>query len=162
MVTGLDGDALNSLPSHVVDQLHEMRRRIDRDFADPRLDYPGITFLSYREWISDSGEGTSGVQRTDLASEENQDDPVCVVGGRSFPVSLREGLPSALVAVVSALQDEVMDRLNRPWPQVITPAVVLEPVLDEEGVAVWASRDRSLRCSIGYLTSTFGAVGALR
>ena len=53
---------------------------------------------------------------------------------------LRNGFSQALSAIASALADDVMDRLNSPWPVIRRRngvTVVLEPQVDGAGVAVW-------------------------
>ena len=60
------------------------------------------------------------------------------------------------------MQDDAMDHLNRPWPELVSPAVVLQPRIDERGEAVWASDDGSVQCPVGQLQSTFGVPGLLR
>ena len=127
--------------------LRRLALRIRNDFSDPRLGLPSIDFTSYREWMAD-GPAPAPV------AEALLDDVVCVVGGRSFPIGISRGLEPAVAAVASALQDEAMDHLNRPWPQVGARAVVLEPVVDEAGLAVWASADGAIRCPVGYLTTS--------
>ena len=142
---------MNELSARAMDLLQEIRRRVDADFAEPSLGYPGLTFISYSEWTADSDH------------HDCDDTPVCVAGGHSFPVSLRSGVEEAVVTIVSALQDDVMDQLNRPWPELAGPAVVvLQPRIDDRGVAVWASNDGSVRCPVGELQSTFGVPGLLK
>ena len=134
-----------------MDLLQEIRRRVDADFAEPSLGYPGLTFITHSEWMADSD------------NDDCDDTPVCVAGGHSFPVSLRSGIEEAVVAVVSTLQDDVMDHLNRPWPELDGPAViVLQPRIDDHGAAVWASDDGSVRCPVGELQPRFGTRGLLR
>jgi len=109
--------------------LERIRQRIDRDFGDPRLGHPGVSLVRYAEWIRSTGtRPPSGDINID------PDEPVCVAGGRSFPVSLRDGVEAAVVDVASALQDDVIDRLGRPWPEVNVggqAGAVLEPELDD-------------------------------
>jgi len=136
--------------------LERIRQRIDRDLGDPRLGHPGISFIRYAEWIRSTGTRLPAGDIRDA----DPDEPVCVAGGRSFPVSLRDGVEAAVVDVASALQDDVMDRLGRPWPFVNLGELggaVLEPELDGWGMAVWASK-RGIACPVGYLQSTLGAL----
>jgi hypothetical protein len=148
--------------------LQEIRRRVDADFAESSPGYSGLTFITYAAWVSASPQdvlaGASPVHPDEAppVDDDSDDDPVCVAGGHSFPVSLRSGVEEAAVAVASALQDDAMDHLNRPWPELVSPAVVLQPRLDERGEAIWASDDGSVRCPVGQLRSAFGAPGLLR
>lgn len=140
--------------------LDEVRRLIAADF-EGTPDYPGLELTTYRAWTHDA----VGAPSAEDSAPSDLDDPVCVSGGRSFPVSLRGGMSQALVTVADALVDDVMDRLNRPWPTVVLPdgaAVVLEPQVDEHGQAVWTSSDGTVRCPVGHLQLSFGSVGALR
>ncbi len=128
-------------------------RRIDADFARPELGQRGIAFIGYREWMQElSGE----------PGADGDDDLVCVAGGRSFPVSLSRGVEHAIATVAAALQDEVMDHLHRPWPQVGAARLVLEPRLDDAGLAVWSSADGALRCPVGSLTAFLGRLDQVR
>lgn len=152
---------MSELSPRTVELLREVRRRVDADFAESALGYSGLTFITYAEWLA----GTPPVHPDDAppVDDDFHDDPVCVAGGHSFRVSLRSGVAGAIVAVASALQDDVMDHLNRPWPELVSPAVVvLQPRIDERGEAVWASEDGSVRCPVGELQSTFGVPGLLK
>jgi hypothetical protein len=159
---------MSELSTRTLDFLREIQRRVDADFAEPSLGYPGLTFITYAEWVADPAESVPGAPlpvHPDEAwspDDDSEERPVCVAGGHSFPVSLHSGAAHALVAVASALQDDVMDHLNRPWPELVNPAVVLQPHIDERGEAVWASDDSSVRCPIGELQSTFGAPGRIK
>jgi len=92
--------------------LEHIRQRIDRDFGGPRLGHPGVSFIRYAEWIRTTGTKPPVGDSADI----DPDEPVCVAGGRSFPISMTDGVEAAVVTVASALQDDVMDRLGRPWP----------------------------------------------
>lgn len=134
-----------------VGQLDLIGRRIDADVASAQVGLPAVRFIRYGEWVDQ------------LGSDADPDEPVCVCGGRSFPVSLVEGGEGALVRIADQLADEVMDRVAHPWPQVLVGGTthVLQAVLDETGLAVWASSDGQMRCPVGFLNATFGRVGAL-
>lgn len=133
--------------------LDSVLARVERDFGAPELGIGPVRFITYGEWMTDAPQ-----VELDVA-----DGPVLVKVGRAFPVDLDDGPEAALVTIADKLQDDVMDELHRPWPQVGDgELVVLEPVLDETGLAVWASRDRRVRIPIGYLSSSLGAVGQLR
>jgi hypothetical protein len=159
---------VSELSARTMDLLQEIRRRVDADFAESSPGYSGLTFMTYAAWVANSAPGglagTSPVHPGEAppVHHDSDDDPVCVAGGHSFPVSLRSGIAEAVVAVASALQDDAMDHLNRPWPELVSPAVVLQPRIDERGEAVWASDDGSVRCPVGQLQSTFGVPGLLK
>lgn len=118
--------------------------RVDADF-EPALHRGGVRFLTYDEWLTARPHDTSStIQGT-------ADELVCVFGGRSFVVSLTGGAEAAIATIAGALQDEVMDETNSPWPWVASRGVVLEPHVDECGLAVWSSPDGAVRCPVGYL-----------
>lgn len=43
-----------------------------------------------------------------------------------------------LIEVAEALAEEVMDRLNRPWPELIDGTAVLSPTETDDGRVVWS------------------------
>jgi hypothetical protein len=63
--------------------------------------------------------------------------------------------------VADQLQDNVIDQLARPWPELRDAAGravgVLEPRYGN-GLAQWALRGDAL-CAVGHLTSAVGAAG---
>ena len=160
-----DDDELNSTnltgSQRRADVLSRLSHHVYADFSQPGLDFPGITFITYQEWMSDTSPGIAGAGR----SLDIIDDPVCVSEGHSFLVPLRNGFSQALSGIASALADDVMDRLNSPWPVIRRRngvTVVLEPQVDGAGVVVWASSDGEVLCPVGYLYSTLGIAGVLQ
>jgi hypothetical protein len=83
---------------------------------------------------------------------------VVMSGGRSFLVDLADPARAEAEAA-SALADDVMDDLNRPWPALATGGV-LQASVDELGIAVWA-HPSGLTCPVGYLQQALGAAGLL-
>jgi hypothetical protein len=83
-------------------------------------------------------------------------------GEHDFPVELHEGVEEACALVAGQVQDDVIGRLGRAWPEVHSPggdAVgVLEPACEPIGLAHWALRGRPL-CAVGQLTSAVAAAG---
>lgn len=137
-------------------RLADLRRRVERDFGEPRLRFAGLTFLPAAQWsevhpaATAAHDGGSGYLETDL---------VCVSGGHSFLVDGSPDAEALLVAIVSVLQDDAMDTLASPWPSIEVDGVfqgVLEPRLSPDSVAVWATRT-GFSCPIGLLQTTFGA-----
>ncbi|HEX8497262.1 MAG TPA: hypothetical protein VF661_08720 [Actinomycetales bacterium] len=124
--------------------LDRLGRRIDDDFGPAGL--PPVRFLDQQDWDTE----VPSIVQVEQEPTADATDVVCVCGGRSFLVHLHHGLESAVAAVASALQDDVMDQLNRPWP-VAAGGAVLQPAVDRSGLAVWATADGVLRCPVGYL-----------
>jgi hypothetical protein len=155
------------------DRLAAVIRRVERDFSDPRLHFPGIGFLPATEWLrlypeaptasTSSGGGASGGSAVPT-TEYRPSDLVCVSGGHSFLVDGAAGDEAMLVAVVSTLQDDAMDQLAAPWPALQLPdgtlVGVLEPQCSPNGIAVWATGS-GYACPIGELQAVFGALSLI-
>jgi hypothetical protein len=140
----------------VRDRLTLVQQRIERDFAEPRLCFPGLEFRPAEEWewVRPS------VDPSLIAAKEIDDDYVCISGGHSFRVGSDLGDEEIAVEVASQLQDDAMDRLGALWPSLIVPegiTAVLEPRLSSAGVAVWATK-AGYRCPIGRLQDVFGTL----
>ena len=77
----------------------------------------------------------------------------------SFRLSVGTGAGELAVRAASVLQDDVMDELVAPWPEVTGPGldrtVVLQPAVDDKGDGRWEGS--GLTCAIGELHQTFGA-----
>jgi hypothetical protein len=126
-------------------------RRIESDFADPRLEFPGIAFRPVEEW--------DGGQR-----DEDSGDLVAISGGHSFRVSGDFGDEEAAVEIADRLQDDVIDRLGAPWPTLVLPdgrEAVLEPRLSADGLAVWTTK-AGYSCPVGALQTVFGALNLIK
>ena len=118
------------------DRLTAVRLRIERDFAEPRLAFPGVAF------------------RRGAAV----DDLVCVSGGHEFAVDGGRGEEELAVEVADRLQDDAMDQVWTPWPALARPdggVTVLQPRLSPSGIGVWAA-DAGYSCPIGTLQAIFG------
>jgi hypothetical protein len=91
-------------------------------------------------------------------------DVVVMVGSRRFPAGLERGIEAACAATMAALQDDVVDHLWHPWPEVVELGSgevlgVLDVDLAEPGeIARWRLRDRPV-CAVGFLQSTCAALG---
>lgn len=88
---------------------------------------------------------------------------VGVVGTRRFAAGLEHGLERCCATVMSALQDEVVDRSGQPWPTLGTGAEprgsrVLDVDVDRDGIAVWRLGDEVL-CPVGLLVPSIRARG---
>ncbi len=140
----------------VRDGLALIQQRIERDFAEPRLRFPGLEFRPVAEWA----HVQPPVDPSPTGAEGSDDDYVCISGGHSFRVSSDLGDEEIAVEVASQLQDDAMDQLGAPWPSLIVPdgiTAVLEPQLSSDGVAVWATK-AGYSCPIGRLQAVFGAL----
>jgi hypothetical protein len=74
----------------------------------------------------------------------------------SFRLTVGDDPAALAVRAASVLQDDVMDDLGAPWPQVVAgedTLVVLEPVVSEHGDGRWAGG--GLSCAIGALHQCF-------
>jgi hypothetical protein len=126
---------------------------IKRDLAVSGLSGPKLHLIPARDWP------TAVPDPTFDPAQYGFDELVCVTDRGSFLVDSRSAA-SLTVDIASRMADQVMDELNSPWPTMVT-GEVLEPELDADGVAVWASEDARLCCPIGYLSTTFAAAGLL-
>src|SRR3954471_11805705 len=123
-----------------VEDMNRLVARIESDFAEARLEFPGIAFRPASEW--DEVHPPAGPAPVG-GPEGAQGDLVAISGGHSFRVGGDLDDEQAAVEVASRLQDDVMDRLGAPWPSLLLPdgrEAVLEPRLGSDGVAVWAAK----------------------
>jgi hypothetical protein len=85
---------------------------------------------------------------------------VATAGGHTFSIDLKHGVEDAASRIASGLQDDVMDDLGRPWPELIRPdgqpLGVLEPGGD--AIACWSLRATPF-CAIGHLHAAVKAAG---
>lgn len=136
-------------------ELTALTALITADFVRLGSSWPGLEFITYEAWTADDPRASDSAQ--DPAS------PICVSGGRSFLLRTRAGFEGAVVQVASALADEAMGELGRPWPQLRTTegsSVVLEAGLDAGGFAVWGSASLAWTCRIGQLEACVASHGA--
>lgn len=136
-------------------------QRIERDFSEPRLEFPGVSLLQASEW---SRVHPPVAPHPVDAADELDTDLVSISGGHSFRVDGRLGDEEIAVDITSRLQDDAIDRLGAPWPCLAVPAMayaVLEPRLTSEGVAVWSAK-AGYCCPIGQLQAVFGALHIIR
>jgi hypothetical protein len=76
----------------------------------------------------------------------------------TFRLVVGDGGAALAVAAAGVLQDDVMDELGAPWPEVALPGggtTVLEPAVSASGVAEW--QGMAVRCPIGALQRTYGS-----
>jgi|SRR4051812_44996300 alpha-beta hydrolase superfamily lysophospholipase len=143
------GNRYVSLASSSVDDVRRLVRRIESDFADPRLEFPGIALRPVSEW-------------DDVHPPAS--DLVAISGGHSFRVDGDLDEEQAAVEVASRLQDDAIDQLGAPWPTLVLPGgreAVLEPRLSSDGAGVWATK-AGYRCPIGQLQAVFGALHLIK
>lgn len=145
----------------MTDRLALARQRIERDFDEQRLQFPGLSIRPAREWVDIH---PPAVPPPPAAAAEEDDDLVGVSGGHSFRIDSGLGDEEILVSVVSRLQDDAIDRLGEPWPALVLPddaEAVLEPRLNAEGIAVWSTK-AGYSCPIGELHAVFGVLRMIR
>lgn len=90
------------------------------------------------------------------------DDVILVCGGHEFPLDVAGGVEQACGYAADQLQDDAMDELNRPWPELVSPAgesagVLMAPA-EVHGVAVWTLSGEPF-CAIGHLHRAIEAAG---
>ena len=82
-------------------------------------------------------------------------------GEHDFPVHLDQGAETACYLTADQMQDGVIDRLARPWPELLDKdgafAGVLEPA-EVGGIACWVLRGVPY-CAIGQLAGAVPAAG---
>jgi hypothetical protein len=144
-----------------VEDLSRLVSRIESDFADPRLQFPGVGFRPVSEWNEvhpPAGPEPAG------EPDGDEGDLVAISGGHSFRVDGDLDEEQAAVEVASRLQDDAIDRLGAPWPTLVLPGgreAVLEPRLSSDGAGVWATK-AGYRCPIGQLQAVFGALHLIK
>jgi len=124
--------------------LARVRRRIERDFGEPRLAFPGLAFRPIAQWSGDPDD----------------QDFLAISGGHEFRIDHTEGVEQTVVFVADQLRDDAIDQLWRPWPTLLLlddREAVLEPLLSEDLIAVWTTK-AGYRCPIGRLHATFGSL----
>ncbi len=134
----------------------ELHRRITADLLPLSLPFEEVQIV--RPATGESA-GSPARDFLDLAAAEIDGDDVFVQRrGHWFRVAAPEPA-QALCDIMFQLQDDVMDELGRPWPEVTDDdgahLAVLTPSLGEGGFAEW-SDGKGTRCPIGELSSTFG------
>ena len=52
------------------DVLSRLSRHVYADFSQSGLDFPGITFITYQEWMSDTSPGIAGGSELDITKQK--------------------------------------------------------------------------------------------
>ena len=98
-----------------------------------------------------------------LAFGHEQGEPVVWSFGyqSEVPYDLADGVEATCALVMDQVQDGVIDRLGRPWPELVdaggTFVGVLEPAV-ASGLACWALRGVPF-CAVGQLSAAVPANG---
>ena len=112
--------------------------RVEADFA--RTPLPNIELRMDPGWT-----GT-------VSAQPGPQDVICICGGHEFQAQLQGGVEQACITIAWQLQDDVMDELNRPWPELLDAGgnFVGVPTPGGDPIAVWALRGEPF-CSVGHL-----------
>lgn len=118
--------------------------RLNADFAGTGLQK--VAFLDDPAWTGTPGH-----------------DAVLVAGGHEFPLDVASGgVEQACGYAAYQLQDDAMDELNRPWPELVSstgePIGVLTAPAEVHGVAVWELSGEPF-CAVGHLQRAVEAAG---
>jgi hypothetical protein len=133
-------------------------RVVDTLIAKLRRDFDLPTRAGIEIHAIPASEWDQRVPPVEMSDRYSDTEWVVISGGRSFLVDLADPARAEAKAA-SALADDVMDDLNRPWPELATGGV-LQTSVDELGIAVWADPS-GLTCPVGYLQQTLGTAGLL-
>jgi hypothetical protein len=82
-------------------------------------------------------------------------------GEHDFPVHLDQGAETACALTADQMQDGVIDRLGRPWPELLDVDAAFVGVLDVAhagGIACWVLRGVPY-CAVGQLAGAILAAG---
>jgi hypothetical protein len=82
-------------------------------------------------------------------------------GEHWFPIHLADGPEAAVGLTMDELQDGVVDRLHRPWPELLDADGGFVGVLDvgqASGIACWVLRGVPF-CAVGQLSAAIPAAG---
>ena len=95
-----------------------------------------------------------------VSTQPGPQDVICVCGGHEFQAQLQGGVEQACVTIAWQLQDDVMDKLNRPWPELLDQHgnFVGVPTPDAGPIAAWKLKDEPF-CAVGHLHRAVDAAG---
>jgi hypothetical protein len=82
-------------------------------------------------------------------------------GEHDFPIELHIGAEGACALTADQMQDGVIDRLGRPWPELVDTSGGFVGVLDiaqADGIACWVLRGVPY-CAVGQLAGAIPAAG---
>lgn len=136
----------------------ELRSLLDvlqRDLQHVSAPQPGLTILDRETGLT---AGAANPSLPAVVSEPAEPGELVVgFGRRWFRVTGAAARGQQAAEVMSRLQDDVIDSLGRPWPELTVTGSfsgVLEPV-EIEGQAVWRSAT-GFACPLGQLYPVFG------
>lgn len=118
-----------------------IRRRVLDDVATSGLDWSGelLTFRMEDEEVLATAFG----------------------GEHDFPIELQIGVEGACALTIDQIQDGVIDRIGRPWPELLDADGAFVGVLDVAqpgGIASWVLRGVPF-CAVGQLAGAVPAAG---
>jgi hypothetical protein len=132
-----------------------IRARLAVDLGGTGL--PRITFRFDATWATEAAEAMSVA----AGSDPQPDDVIVVCGGHEFTLGLESGVEIACADAADALQDDVIDLLGRPWPELCTADGTYVGVLSPTstgGIAIWRLTNEPF-CAVGQLHDAVGASG---
>lgn len=120
------------------EDLRSALRSIVADVSRVSVPLPALSLF---DACSGAGAGRDVDELMRSTRADTPPDPWGRFGTHTFRLTA-SSLEELLVAVAAAVQDDVMDELGRPWPEVTGSggafSGVLTPSMDEAGRAVWS------------------------
>ena len=147
MVTTAHQDRLHRVPSPARESLEAVLADVlGAPGAAATIRFHGPSTPEYQAFVA----GEPAAPQVEVLGETDS---------HAFRLVVGDGAAALAVAAAGILQDDVMDELGAPWPEVVAPGggtTVLEPAVSASGAAEW--RGTAVRCAIGALERTYGSV----
>jgi len=147
MVATAHQDRLHGVPSAARESLEAVLADVlGAPGAAATVRFHGPSTQEYRAFVA----GEPAAPQVEVLGETDS---------HTFRLVVGDGGAALAVAAAGILQDDVMDELGAPWPQVVAPGdgtTVLQPAVSASGVGEW--RGAGVRCPIGMLQETYGSV----
>jgi hypothetical protein len=129
-----------------------IRGRLHADFAGTGVQV---------EFKVDPSWGQEGTTTRDGSSDVDPKHVIVVCGGHEFPLGLESGIEVACADATNALQDDVMDLIGRPWPELLdadSNYVDVASPASAGQVAYWQVKGEPF-CAVGQLHEAVRAAG---
>ncbi len=139
-------DRLHQVPDDATPALHTVITDFIRLPGAPgTLNFYGPSTPQYRAFVA----GEPAVLEPEVLG---------VTRSHTFRLIVAGGGADLAVRAASVMQDDVMDELGAPWPELAVPskakAIVLQPRVSSSGEAQWQGGE--FTCPMGELHKTFG------